>query len=114
MTKVYSEHTLSSGTVVQIRPRTYEEWEAHEDERLQYLERLRAMQESGSVTGLDVEMFKGRKELRGKMLACWIKDFDNEKTRLRLPDIAEIEREASKMESEEIPLGNFDAGEPGQ
>lgn len=108
----YHEKTLSSGKAVHIRPRDYDTWEKQEEARLKLLEGVDVTKapEGSTVLAVELALQRANMAVRGTRLASWVKDFDKEKKKLSLRDIAEIEKIALELESVEIPLGNLEDG----
>ncbi len=102
----YTELKLSSGQTVQVRARTYEEWEGMEQERLDMLEELAKPEIADSPRRIEGLLQRRFHLLRGKLLAMQVKDFAKLKPGLSLRDVAEIEKKAKELEELEIPLGN--------
>lgn len=110
----YIDKTVSSGAVVKIRPRTYEEWEKQEEERLKSIEAVPNLAQGGNIQEVELSLQRANLAVRNSRLSVWVKDFDKVKGKLTLRDIAEIEQAALELEQMEIPLGNSETGGDGQ
>ena len=110
----YQEKKLSSGRVVHIRPRTYDEWEAQEGVRLKAVEDVPALSKAGDIQGAELAFQRAALQTRGLRLSVWVKDFAKERNKLTMRDIAEIENAAVELESEEIAVKNSKTGGDGQ
>ena len=106
----YTEFKVSSGLTVQIRPRSYAEWEKQEDQRLELISSLPAVMEAGKMQAAELLVQKQYRQVRTERLVIWVKDFLQHKDSLTMRDIKEIETAAEALEAVEIPLGNSDAG----
>lgn len=109
----YAEKKLSSGLAVQIRSRSYAEWEKHEEQRLDDSGTIAALKDEGKDAESSVALQRAALAFRNACLAAWVKDFEKIKSRLGLRDIAEIEEAAIAMETPEIEMGNSSAGGSG-
>lgn len=107
----YMTVTLSSGKTVDLRPRTFDEWEKQDDERLTAME---AAQSTGANLPAMVFLQRVERTLRGRRLETCVRDFAARKSVLTLRDVVEIEKHIVSLESEEIPLGNSENGGSGQ
>jgi hypothetical protein len=105
---------VSSGLEVEIRPRTYGEWEEQEEMRLKYYEHLPELAKTGRVSEAELIMQRGGLVVRNARLGVWVKNFADVKSKLTLRDIAEIEKAAVALESVEIQEGNLSTGGNGQ
>jgi hypothetical protein len=101
---------VSSGLEVEIRPRSYEEWEKQEDARLAAIEGVPALLDAGKRPQGEMLLQRAFRDTRSLRLAVWVKDFPKLKGKLTLRDIAEIERFAEALEAVEIAEGNSGAG----
>lgn len=113
-THVYTPFTLSSGLAVEIRSRTYEEWEKQEEERLALLESVPNIAKEGNMQDLELALQKAALSVRNGRLALWVNSFEGMKSQLTLREIAEIEKKALELEELEVPLGNSEPGGSGQ
>lgn len=110
----YTPVTTSSGMQVEIRSRTYTEWEAQEEQRLKSLEGVAVLEEEDKKMQAELAMQRAGLSMRNARLATWVKNFDKVKSSLTVHDITEIEKAALKLEQEEIPLGNSESGGDGR
>jgi hypothetical protein len=107
----YTKLKVSSGIEVAIRPRTYEEWEKQENERLRMVEMIDSLADTPAQ---NLALQRTALALRDARLNLYVEQFAKKKKELTLRDIAEIEKFALKLEGEEIPLGNSETGGNGQ
>lgn len=105
----YEKITAPSGLEVEIRSRTYAEWEAHETERIRAIRDMR-----DNPSGFDMAAFESGRFLRSRILACQVRDFETVKAGLTLRDIEFIEKKAEGLETLEVPLGNSEPGDGGR
>lgn len=109
----YTTYTLSTGKTVNLRSRTYAEWEKQEQERLAELEKLDTLLYDEDVRKANRAAQRGYISLRTSLLAMQMENFEQEKDTLTLREVEEIEKLTSALETEEIPLGNSSAGGDG-
>lgn len=102
----YQKHTLASGLQVELRPRTYAEWEDDIRTRERLLnEKFEAMRESNpglvevafNVLGVD---------FREKRLALCVRDWEAVKGGLSLRDVREVEKTLTDLEASDVETGN--------
>lgn len=102
----YAEFKCSSGKTVDLRPRSYEEWEAQEDKRLEMAAQLDEMEKDGKKSEAHLRLQRLYREVRTLRLTACVKDFAARKSGLGLGDVAEIEKELERLESFTVPEGN--------
>jgi hypothetical protein len=110
----YTKLKVSSGLEVEIRPRTYGEWESHEDARLEAIDSVPGLVAEGKRPEAEKVLQRTYRQVRSARLASWVKDFAGLKNKLTLRDIGEIEKAAEALEVAEIEMGNSGAGGSGQ
>lgn len=102
----YAKHTLVSGLTVNLRGRSYDEWDAYEKERLSALEATGKMFMEGQTAQAEIKIGQDYREFREKRLALWVMDFSEVRASLSLRDVAEIERLCADLEKEEVEQKN--------
>ena len=110
----YSKLKVSSGLEVEIRARSYGEWEEQEDVRLAAISGVPALLDADKRPEAETVLQRVYRESRSARLQVQVKDFAKLKAKLTLRDIAEIERSCASLEAVEIAEGNLDAGGNGQ
>ena len=106
----YTKLRVSSGAEVEIRPRTYAEWEQQEELRIKAVESVPNLAQGGNIQEVELGLQRANLKVRNARLGLWVKDFAGKKANLSLRDVAEIEKAALDLESAEIPLGNSGTG----
>ena len=101
----YQDFKTPSGKIVQVRQRTYEEWEEVEAERLAKADTLLELQATTPQKAILQDM-RNVTTHRDKNLALWVKDWAKVKKGLVLGDVAAIEKYCHDLEYGEIATKN--------
>lgn len=102
----YVQHKLASGLTVGLRGRSYDEWDAYENERLSSLEQTGHMFMDGQTAQAEIKVGQDYRAFREKRLALWVADWPAVRGTLSLRDVAEIERVCADLEKEEVEQKN--------
>ena len=101
----YQDFKTPSGKSVQVRQRSYEEWEQVEAERLTRADALIELQADSPQKAILQDM-RNVTAHREANLALWVKDWANVKKGLVLGDVAAIEKHCRDVEYGEIAEKN--------
>ena len=101
MTK-YTDFTTSEGNSVRLRPRSFAEWEAHEEMRLEAVKPIREAIAREDSAETEYHARKLLLDMRKTVLNTCVENFDQKSHELSLREIDEIEREIEVIEK----LGN--------
>ena len=97
----YQEFKTPSGVVVQVRQRTYTEWEEVEADRLVKADAL-IEQRATTPDKAIVQEMRNMTAHREKNLSLWVKDWPKVKKGLLMSDIAAIEKHCRDTEYGEL------------
>ncbi|MBD8896225.1 hypothetical protein IG626_09445 [Desulfovibrio desulfuricans] len=102
----YQEFKTPSGVVVQVRQRTYPEWEENELNRMACADKISSAEKGGDHTAL-LEGQRLYHNLRGARLTLWVKDWEKvKKGGISLGDVNAIEKHCLALENGEISEKN--------
>jgi hypothetical protein len=102
----YQDYQTPSGKIVQVRQRSYEEWEQIEADRIANGEKL-LEQRKTNINAASIEEHKWLNVLRSRLLGLWVKDWEKvKKSGITLGDVNAIEKHCYGLESDEIAEKN--------
>lgn len=99
---MYQEITLASKKAVEIRSRTYVEWEESMNKAAELDTPYVKAVKNGDTMEAAVLSSKNSLIMREARLQCWVKDWPAQKAKLSLTDVAEIETVAYALERGEV------------
>ena len=102
----FEAKTLPSGRTVNLRGRTYTEWETCEAERVAQLETIGKLIADGNAIAAEVAVQRQFVASREKKLALCVENWSELRGQLSLRDVTAIETLSGKMEQAEIAAGN--------
>lgn len=101
----YQDFKTPSGKIVQVRQRSYEEWEETESLRVANAEKIIDLRKTDPAGASSAEL-RSLVDFRSRLINLWVKDWEKHKKTLTLGDVAAIEKHCMAMERDEIAEKN--------